>query len=130
MWMKKPTPGRTPTMTSVRWSTAKAKPTCKPVTASHGAPLMESEIGAPADFMNIQRSATISAGASVKSNAMVVTTARGSLRPSVPLSRKPANGSSGMSHRRLVLNCIGSRLVLQKVDLVDVEGLAHAEERN
>src|SRR5471032_534876 len=128
MWMRKPTPVMTPSMTSVRWSTAKAKFTWNPVTASHGALLMESESGALADFMYTHRYATMIAGASVKSKAMAATAARGSLRPSVPFSRKPANGSSGMSQSRLGSNFIGSRLVLQQVDLVDVESFAHRSE--
>ena len=55
--------------------------------------------GAPADFMVTQSQATRAAGMAVKSSATAVTRARGSLRPTVPLMRKPAKGSSGMSQR-------------------------------
>ena len=44
----------------------------------------------------------MAAGSAVNSSATAVTAARGSLRPSVPLMRKPAKGSSGMYQSREV----------------------------
>ena len=49
--------------------------------------------------MALQSQATSAAGMAVKSSAIAVTAVRGSLRPRVPLSRKPAKGSSGISQR-------------------------------
>ncbi|MGA2438794.1 MAG: hypothetical protein ABSF57_09825 [Acidobacteriaceae bacterium] len=57
------------------------------------------ELGAPAAHIVIHSHATRAAGSAVESSATVPTTARGSLRPSVPLIRKPAKGSSGMNQR-------------------------------
>gem|GEM_PF-6176749 len=94
--MRKPTPVTTPSMMRVRWSTAKAKSTWKPETAIQGRPLVVI-VNQPSGIMVAQTHATMRAGTAVKSRAMVATRARGSLRPRVPLIRKPAKGRIGMS---------------------------------
>ena len=47
--MRKPTPVTTASMMRVRWSTAKAKSTWKPVMAIHGQPASWRVSGAPVD---------------------------------------------------------------------------------
>src|SRR5579875_997602 len=74
--------------------------------------------------------ATISAGSSVAINATADTSARGILRPSVPLSRKPAKGRIGMSQSRVSFIVYAGSLVLHKVHLIDIQGHACAEQRN
>ena len=109
--MRKPTPVTTPSMMRVRWSTVKAKSTWKPVMAIQGPMLELMDSGAPADFMVVQSQAQSAAGMAVKMSATEVTSERGSLRPTVPLMRKPAKGSSGMSQSRFVLNIKLEKLV-------------------
>ena len=99
--MRKPTPVTTASMIIVRWSTLKAKSTWKPVIWSQGPKTFSIERGAPGCRITIQIQATTQAGIAVNRSAMAETAARGRRRPRVPLMRKPANGLSGMSQRRL-----------------------------
>ena len=77
----------------------KAKSTWKPVMAIQGRDDADEDSGAPVESMVARARRRERRGCAVKSSAMAVTAARGRRRPRVPLSRKPAKGSSGMSQR-------------------------------
>src|SRR5579871_2940213 len=130
MWMRKPTPVTTPSIMRVRWSTERAKLTWKPVMAIHGWLTMPKVSGAPGAFMKAQSHATRIAGMAVQISATAETRARGSLRPTVPLMRKPVKGSSGIS-QRYEAGISSSRVSeFHQVDLIDVQGLACTEDSN
>ena len=86
-------------MIAVRWSTVNAKSTWKPVIAIQG--LLETErLSHPSRIRPVHIHATMAAGSAVNSSATPATAVRGSLRPTVPLIRKPTNGRSGMYQSR------------------------------